>query len=717
MDHAGWLQRGTELHAAGQLEQALFAFEQALALSPTDVNTASACATLLSLLDRPAAARKTLLSVETQLMQDADGAANLAIAAEACGDLATADAAYARALQLDPDHLRSLNNVAILTANSSQWDIAIGLARKCIALQPRHAPYHANLAEYLCGARRYAEALDAVTAALVEFPLDIDLKVRRAVLLAFHGELEKSDAALTSLEGEQRRLFEEFLLKLEAPGDAHDRALSQAGKLALQPPDALQIHIDQALRNIATGDWRNNSRLVTLLRETLANNTANGLNRHWGDAPFYGLLLDLQESELAQMRNESFNAIAARLKASLPVFAARQKPADRQDGRIRVGLAVQSLHDERQLQALKQQLALHDTSRFAVHVYAFTPQPGPQSGDVLRAHAESVNEIGHMTGAEAAARIRLDRLDVYVEMGFGSPWSRPDIAALRVAAVQLHQPGLYRRHVPGHWDYSISDHFSHPANLAHPEVAQSSQDGGAVVRLPHSCWLASAGRQPPHEGKSREEMGLPADALVLASFASPALLDPRSFSVWMKILRSLPDVVLWLPHSAAAAANLAREAQAAGVGPARLLFSTRMEQPQALAGLRHVDLVLDTLQINAMQGLEDALHLCVPAISCAGSRVASRLGGGMLHAAGLAHCVLDSPEAYQAEAVRLGRNPQALQQLRQHLLAEKANAPLFDLAARVREWEAAWATMAECTRAGLAPAAFDVPSCASPVKP
>jgi hypothetical protein len=119
----------------------------------------------------------------------------------------------------------------------------------------------------------------------------------------------------------------------------------------------------------------------------------------------------------------------------------------------------------------------------------------------------------------------------------------------------------------------------------------------------------------------------------------------------------------------------------------------------------------------SMQGLEDALHLCVPSISCAGSRVASRLGGGMLHAAGLAHCVLDSPEAYQVEAVRLGRNPQALQELRQHLRAAKAGAPLFDLAARVREWEAAWATMAERTRAGLAPAACDVPSFASRTNP
>lgn len=700
-DHNDWLLRGTELHAAGKLEQALFSFEQALALSPQDVNTASACATLLSLLDRPAAAYKTLLSVEDLLMQDADGAANLAIAAEACGDLAKADAAYARALQLDPEHLRSLNNVGILAAGSSQWDIAIGLARKCVELQPGHAPHHANLAEYLSGARRYAEALDTVAAAMAKFPLDSDLKIRQIVLLAFHGELEKSDAALKTLQDEERRLFEEFLLKLDGPGDAYDRTVSQARKLALQPPDALQIHTDQAVRNMAIADWRTNDRFAELLREALAQNIANGSTRNWGDTPFYGLLLGMHVAELAQMRSESVNAMDARLKAAPPAIAEFRKPVTRQDGRIRVGLAVQSFHDARQLQALKQQLAHHDASRFALHVYAFTPQPAPQPGELLRPHAESVNEIGHMTGAEAAARIRLDRLDLYAEMAFESPWSRQDIAAMRVAPVQLRQPGLFHRHVPGHWDYTVSDRF------AHPDGADALQHS-AVVRLPHSCWLASAGQQAEGAGTSREDAGLPLDALVLSSFLSPATLDPYSFSVWMKILRALPDAVLWLPHCGVAAANLAREAQAAGVGPARLLFSTRMERAGVLAGLRHVDLFLDSLRINAMQGLEDALHLGVPAISCAGSSVASRMGGGMLHAAGLGHCVLDSAEAYQAEAVRLGRNPDALQDLRKQAQAAVAMAPLFDLAARVRDWETAWTTMTDRSRAGLPPAAFDV---------
>ena len=105
-DSQSWMLRGSQLHAAGQLEQALIAFENALALQPTDVNAASACATLLSALSRPVAAYKALLSVEALLLETADGAANLAIAVESCGDPARASMAYQRALVLQPNHGR-----------------------------------------------------------------------------------------------------------------------------------------------------------------------------------------------------------------------------------------------------------------------------------------------------------------------------------------------------------------------------------------------------------------------------------------------------------------------------------------------------------------------------------------------------------------------------------------------------------------------------------
>jgi len=697
-DSQGWMLRGAQLHAAGRLEQALIAFENALALEPRDVNAASACATLLSALSRPVAAYKVLLSVEAALLQTPDGAANLAIAAESCGDLARAGMAYQRALELDPGHARALNNAGLIAAAQAQWETALDCARKCLAQDPGHAPYHVNLSDYLCGARRYAEALAVLQEAAGRFPGDLDIRIRGAAVLAFNGDFDKAREASLGFDAATLDYFRDFLGRAIAPAYLDHKLRLQQGEL----PDARQLYCGQAFEALTVCDWRDNERLTATLRQMLDECLRTGQRRDWRDAQFYGLMLDMDENELAQVRNVSVAKISEGLQAALPPFARRATPVGRRDERIQVGMAVQSLRDERHAHALKRQLALHDGGRFAIHIYSPTRHPEPEHGEMLQPHAASVTEIAHMSDVEAAGRMRLDQLDVFVDMTFDTAWCRPELPELRVAPVQLRQLTWHRHNPARPCDYNMSDRFVHPDGL---DLAPY----GAVVRLPHTCWLAAHDEAPEDGWDSRERAGLPADTLVLCAVVPSVMLDPASFAAWMKILRSLPDAVLWLPaYSLAVAANLVREANAAGVNENRLLFSHRLPRAQSLACLQHADLFLDTLRFNANLGLEDALRMGVPAISCAGDNMASRLGGGMLRAAGLPQCVLQSPSAYVAEALRLGRNPQALQQLRLDLQAGKAKAPLFDLAARVREWEAAWTVMAERSRAGLPPAAFDV---------
>jgi protein O-GlcNAc transferase len=706
-DFQAFMQRGSELHTRGEPEQALMAFESALALAPDDTNAACATATLLTILSRPVAAYKLLMGVEAQLMMDADGATNLAIAAESCGDLDRARTAYQRALSLDPGHLRALNNVALMAAGEAQWETAIECARKCLAQDPAHAPSHVNLSDYLCGARRYAEALAVIEEAALRFPNDLDIRIRTAAVAAFNGDFEKSREASIRFDAATLDYFKAFLGRSIAPAHLDHKLRGPQGQL----PDARQLYTGQAFEAMTLCDWRDNERATATLRQMLDEALRTGVGRDWRDAQFYGLMLGMNENELAQVRRISIARISKDLQAPLPPFVQRQNPVGKRDGRIQIGITVQSLRDERHAHALKRQLALHDSSRFALHIYSPTRHPEPAHSEMLQAHVASVTEIAHMSDVEAAGRMRLDHLDVFVDMTFDTAWCRPEIPELRVAPVQVRQLTWHRHNPPRPCDYNMSDTFVHPDGL-------DLTPYGAIVRLPHTCWLATHDEAPEAGWDSREQAGLPAGALVLCSVVPSVMLDPESFAAWMKILRSLPGAILWLPaYSPPIAANLVREANAAGVQENRLLFAQRLPRVQTLACMKHADLFLDTLRFSANQGLEDALRMGVPALSCAGDSMASRLGGSMLRAAGLPQCVTESPAAYVAEAVRLGRNPQALQQLRQQLLAEKARAPLFDLAARVREWEAAWATMAERTRAGLAPAAFDVPACASAAKP
>lgn len=690
------MQRGSQLHQEGHLPQALIAFEEASHAAPGHLDASSAMATMLILVGRPLAAREVLRSVGAGLLETADGAANLAIAAESCGDVPGAHSAYERALQLDPDNLRALTNAGLIAARLKQWDTAIARAKKCVALQPGNLGYRQTLSDVLTSARRYTEALQVLEEAAKGFPDYLDITIRHITVLAFSGELENAAKLESGLNAAGKAHLREFLV------EALQRSAHSSFELlpAHVPFCARQLFAVQAFAAMDECDWRDNARLARLIREILTSSQGQDLFTLGKDSPFYGLALDLDKADLVRLNAASLAASGKTNEILLPAFTPRAPAgASGKEERIRIGFAIQEL---RQVPALKQQLACSDSKRFSFHVYSFAPPAEPYDDDALKPLAITLVEMAHLSDAEAVGRIRLDSLDIYVDTAPDARSYRPQVAGARVARVQLRQHSWFTSTPAGCWDYTVSDTFMHSST--------EDQEDSAVVRLSPGCWLATHAEHPAASPPTRESAGLPAGVLVLCSQALPASLDAFSFSQWMKILRSLPDAMLWLPACPVnAAAHLLREAENHGVQPQRLLFSQPMTAAQMLASLAHADLMIDTLRVSQAQGVDDALNLGLPVITCAGESMASRWGGSILHAAGLAELVADSPAEYVEKVVRLGREPEALRALRDRVRQAKTGAPLT-AASTIRAWEAAWTVMAKRSRAGLAPTSFNAPS-------
>ncbi|MES2913261.1 MAG: hypothetical protein V4718_17850 [Pseudomonadota bacterium] len=691
------MQRGSRLHHEGDLPQALIAFEEALQALPGNLDACSATATMLSLLGRPAAAYRLLLEVETGLMATADGAANLAIAAESCGDMPKAYSAYEQALQIDPGNLRALTNVGLISASLSQWDMAIACARKCVAMQPADLNHRQTLSDVLTSARRYPEALSVLQEAGKAFPGYLDITIRHITVLAFSGDLEGATTLETGLDGAGKAHLREFL--------AQSLQRSATSSFELLPPgspfSALQLFAVQAYAAMAECDWRNNSRLSELTRDVLIHGRPQDFSTLGKDCQLYALTLDLNDAELVQLNSASFAAAVNNRDTPLPAFVpGARKRTSPKDERLRVGFAI---HQLQQLPALRQQLSCCDRSSFLFHVYSFATPSEPYDEDALRPLPITLVEMAHMTDAEAVGRIRLDALDIYVDTTPEARWYRPQLTGARVANVQLGQHNWFSG-LPACWDYTMSDTFVHPENTEPPSH-------GAVVRLPATCWLETHAEQPAAAVPARESLGLPPYGFVLCSQAMPVSLDSFSFLQWMDILRVLPEAVLWLPAcNAKAAVHLVREAETYGVQAQRLVFSPPMPAADMLASLVHADLVLDTLRVNQPQEIEDALRLGIPAITCTGTGMASRIGGSILRAAGLAELVTDSPAEYVKKIVELAHKPEALQGLKRRITAARTSSHPFDLASRLKGWQSAWTIMAQRSRMGRAPASFDVPS-------
>ena len=108
----------------------------------------------------------------------------------------------------------------------------------------------------------------------------------------------------------------------------------------------------------------------------------------------------------------------------------------------------------------------------------------------------------------------------------------------------------------------------------------------------------------------------------------------------MRILREIPDCILWLlGQSEGAVANLSRYARLEGIGPDRLIFAPFAAPHDHFARLPVADAILDALVCNGHTTTSDALWAGVPVITAHGAHFASRVSESLLNAIGLSELV------------------------------------------------------------------------------
>jgi predicted O-linked N-acetylglucosamine transferase (SPINDLY family) len=189
-----------------------------------------------------------------------------------------------------------------------------------------------------------------------------------------------------------------------------------------------------------------------------------------------------------------------------------------------------------------------------------------------------------------------------------------------------------------------------------------------VIRLPH-CFLPNDDQRVIGPTPSREQAGLPAQGMVFCAFTKAYKLNPPVFDIWMRLLREVPQSVLWLRGlGAEARTNVLREAAARNVEAQRLVFAPHVaSMAEHLARHQLADLYLDTLPYNAHSTTCDALWAGVPVITCAGRTFASRVAASALTAVGLPELITQSLQEYEHLALQLAREPGRLAELRQRL--------------------------------------------------
>ncbi len=130
-----------------------------------------------------------------------------------------------------------------------------------------------------------------------------------------------------------------------------------------------------------------------------------------------------------------------------------------------------------------------------------------------------------------------DNIQILIDLAGYTTYSRPEICALQPAPIQCSYLGYPDTMGADFIDYLITDNWIVP-----PELAAYYSE--TVIRLPHQFVVSPL--EIDQKPVKRAELGLPEQGFVFCCFNNHRKITPEVFTVWMKILKRLPDSVLWL---------------------------------------------------------------------------------------------------------------------------------------------------------------------------
>jgi predicted O-linked N-acetylglucosamine transferase (SPINDLY family) len=377
-------------------------------------------------------------------------------------------------------------------------------------------------------------------------------------------------------------------------------------------------------------------------------------------------------------------AIAAWARDRAPTAAA---PAIvRQRGtRLRVGYLSTDFHDHATAHLAAGLFECHDRGRFDTFAYAADRDDGSAMRARLRAAFGHWRDVRELSDAQAADLVRKDGLDVLVDLKGHTRGTRLPVLAHRPAPVQLHYLGFPGTLASDGVDGTIVDAIVAPSDEEFAERA---------LRLP-VCYQVNDHRRVLPPSARREDVGLPADAVVLACFNQAYKLTEPFVVTWLDFMHEMADAVLWLnvPH-ARARQGLLELARQRGVDPARLIFAPTVDQLAHLARLQCADIALDVLPYGSHTTGSDALFAGVPLLTCRGTTFAGRVGASLVTAVDLPELVCESLDEYRAALRALGADRRRLEHYKEHLTRGRASLPLFDTPRFTRHFERLLETVA-----------------------
>lgn len=373
----------------------------------------------------------------------------------------------------------------------------------------------------------------------------------------------------------------------------------------------------------------------------------------------------------------------------LPPFGA--KP--RKTSKLRIGYFSTDYREHPVATLIVGVLEQHNRDEVEIIGYALNRDDGSAMRKRMSGAVDRFIDISAMPDERVLDMVRSHELDIAVDLNGYTEGCRPAIFRSRVAPVQVSYLGFPGTSGAPYIDYTVADRHIIPEDKQKYYTEQ-------ILYLPDCFQPNDDRRHLSDDVLTRQEFGLPDDAVVFCCFNKLYKLNPEVFASWMQIMSGVPGSVLWLyTEDEVARQNLRREALRCGISPQRLVFAARTEKYEHhLARYRLADLFLDTFPYTAHTTASDAMWAGLPVLTRSADSLASRVGESLLMTLGMDELVTHSIPAFVNKAIALAQegepgSRQGFARLKQTLERARQTSSLYDTGRYARWLESGYRMM------------------------
>lgn len=315
----------------------------------------------------------------------------------------------------------------------------------------------------------------------------------------------------------------------------------------------------------------------------------------------------------------------------------------------RIGFASGDLREHAVGFLLPTMLQGLDRERYEVYAYDFTTDDGSEHRKQLLNMFDHVRPVHTLTDRQAAERILEDEIDVMVDLHGLSAGARPGIFALHPAPRQGTYLGFIGTTGMPWFDFVITDRHALPPEHTEYFMEKPLYVEGSFIPL-----------TPPDENLpvvTRADVGLPEDSFVMGAFGNVYKITPEIFAVWMKLLKEIPDSLLWLiDDNPTTTENLKNHARLANVDLSKIKFSARTGHSEFNARLKLCNVFLDTFPYNCGSTSNDVIRANIPLATLYGRTMVSRMGLSISKSCGSTHLISVDTDEYFEKIVNFKMN-------------------------------------------------------------